>query len=90
MEISRQVAATELEELNVGTTDDPRTISIAKNLPSTTRFVMITLLYKYRDVFSWSHEDVKGLEPKFVHAQTDSGISNCHLIDGLKILDELQ
>ena len=31
MEISRRVAATELEEVNMGTTEDPRTISIAKN-----------------------------------------------------------
>ena len=52
MEISRRVTATELEEINVGTTDDPRTISIAKNLPSTTRSVMIMLLYEYRDVFA--------------------------------------
>ena len=31
MEISCRVAATELKEINVGTTDDPRTISIAKD-----------------------------------------------------------
>ena len=65
MEIPRRVAATEIEEINVGTTNGPRTISIAKNLPSTTRSAMIKLLYKYRDVFSWSHEDMKGLDPKF-------------------------
>ena len=52
MEISRRVAATELEEIKVGTTDDPRTISIAKNLPPTTRTTMLTLLGEYRDVFA--------------------------------------
>ena len=31
MEISCRVAAMELKEINVGTTDDPRTISIAKD-----------------------------------------------------------
>ena len=31
MEISRWVAATKLEEINMGTTDDPRTISLAKD-----------------------------------------------------------
>ena len=45
MEISRRVATTELEEINVGTTEDPRTISIAKNLPPTTRSTMIALLH---------------------------------------------
>ena len=34
MEISRRVAATELEEVNMGTTEDPRTISIAKKFTS--------------------------------------------------------
>ena len=52
MEILRRVAATELEEIKVGTTDDPRTISIAKNLPPTTRTTMLTLLGEYRDVFA--------------------------------------
>ena len=44
MEISRQVAATELEEVNMGTTGNPNTISIAKNLPPSTRTKMIALL----------------------------------------------
>ena len=26
---------------------------------------MIALLRKYKDVFAWSHEDMKGLDPKF-------------------------
>ena len=65
MEISRRVATTELEEINVGTTEDPRTLSIAKNLSPTTRSTMIMLLQEYRDVFAGSHEDMKGLDPKF-------------------------
>ena len=43
MEMSRRVAATELEEINMGTTEDPRNISIASNLPPTTRTEMIVL-----------------------------------------------
>ena len=69
MEVSRQVAAKELEEINVETMDDPRTISIAKNLPPTIRLVMFTLFYEYRDVFAWSHKDMKGLDPKFYQHQ---------------------
>ena len=26
---------------------------------------MIALLKEYKDVFTWSHEDMKGLDPKF-------------------------
>ena len=52
MEISRRVATTELEEINVGTMDDPHIISIAKNIPPIARSVMVMLLYEYRDVFA--------------------------------------
>ena len=69
MEISRRVAATELEEVNMGTTAEPRTISIARNLPPSTRTTMIALLGEYRDVFAWSYEDMKGLDPKFYQHQ---------------------
>ena len=65
MKILRRVAATELEEINVGTTDYPRNIFIARNLLPTTRTTMIALLGEYRDVFAWSYEDMKGLDPKF-------------------------
>ena len=58
MEISRRVTATELEEINVGTIEDPRTISITKNLLPTTRSKMITLLLEYKDVLAWPHEDM--------------------------------
>ena len=42
MEISRRIATKELEEINVGTTDDPHTISLVKNLAHTTRTTMIS------------------------------------------------
>ena len=64
IEISRRVAATELEEVNMGTTTEPRTISIVRNLPPSTRTTLITLLGEYRDVFAWSYDDMKGLDPK--------------------------
>ena len=47
MEISRRVLAMKLEEINMGTTEDPRNISIARNLPPTTRTAMIALLGEY-------------------------------------------
>ena len=37
MEISRRVAATELEEVNMGTLAEQRTLSIAKTLPPSTK-----------------------------------------------------
>ena len=69
MEILRRVAATELEEVNMATTEDPHTISIARNLPPTPRTTMISLLGEYRDAFAWSYEDMKWLDPKFYQHQ---------------------
>ena len=63
------MAAIELEEVNMGTTAEPRTISIAKNLPPSTRMELIALLDEYRDVFAWSYDDMKGLDPKFYQHQ---------------------
>ena len=60
---------TMLEEINIGTTEAPRALSIAKDLLPTARATMIKLLQEYKDVFSWSHEDMKKLDPKFYQHQ---------------------
>ena len=43
----------ELEEVSIGTMEEPRNISIARNLPPSTRTTMIALLGEYMDVFAW-------------------------------------
>ena len=58
-----------LGELNVGTPDAPRRLSIAKDTPTAEMATMIDLLHKYKDVFAWSHEDMKRLDPKFYQHQ---------------------
>ena len=65
MEISRRVTTSALEKVNVGTTTDPRLLSIAKDLHPSQKVAMLELLKEYKDVFAWSHEDMKGLNPKF-------------------------
>ena len=54
-----------MEEINIGTASDPQMLSIAKELLPDHREAMIALLTEYKDVFVWSHEDMKGLDPKF-------------------------
>ena len=65
MEISQRVMASALEEINIETASDPRLLSIAKELLPAQWAAMITLLTEYKDFFAWSHEDMKGLDPKF-------------------------
>ena len=49
----------------MGTTLYPRLLSISKDLLLDQKEAMLALLKEYKDVFTWSHEDVKGLDPKF-------------------------
>ena len=65
MEISRRVTASALEEVNIGTTAEPRLLSIAKELLPDQKKAMMALLTEFKYVFAWSHEDMKGLDPKF-------------------------
>ena len=44
---------------------EPRVLSIAKGLTLREKMTMTELLWEYKDVFAWSHEDMKGLDPKF-------------------------
>ena len=79
MEISRRVTASTLEEVNVGMTSDPRLLSIAKDLLPSHEEAMIALLKEYKDVFAWSHEDMKGLDPKFYNHKINQG-TNAKLV----------
>ena len=65
MEISRQVTASTLEEVNIETTAVLQLLSIARDLTSGEKTTMKKLLWEYKDVFAWSHVDMKGLDPKF-------------------------
>ena len=60
MEISRQVTASTLEEINIGTTAEPWLLSIARDLTPREKATMTELLREYKDVFAWSHDDMKG------------------------------
>ena len=69
MEISRRLTLTLLEEINVGNFEAPRALLVAKDLHPAEKAAMIALLHEYKDVFAWSHEDMKGLDPKFYQHQ---------------------
>ena len=49
--------------------DNPHTISIAKELKSFDKATMIVFRAEYQDISAWSHEDMKGLDPKFYQHQ---------------------
>ena len=65
MEISGRVTVSALEEINVGTEEVPRLMSIAKHLMPREKTVMTKLLREFKAVFTWSHVDLEGPDPKF-------------------------
>ena len=65
MKISQRVTTSVLEDINVGSIEAPRLLSISKDLMPSEKTAMTELLQEFKDVFAWSHEDMKGLDPKF-------------------------
>ena len=55
----------ELEEVNIGEEGQTQPILVAKNLPGEFKTDLAQTLREYRDVFAWSYEDMKGLDPPF-------------------------
>ena len=69
MTISQRVKASQLEEVDLDTTDKPRPINVAKELPNEEKKAMVALLTDFRDVFAWSYEDLRGLDPQLYQHQ---------------------
>ena len=54
------------ELIDFGTPDQPREIRIGSSLSPSKRSRLIDLLKSYLDVFTWSYEDMPGLDPSIV------------------------
>jgi hypothetical protein len=63
MEDGHQLAIDELEEINIGTPDDPRLVFISKHLSAKSKEEYKKFLSKNRDIFAWSYEEMPGLDP---------------------------
>ena len=64
MVVSQRVKASQLEEVNLGTTKDARLVQITKEMTLDNKTTMITLLKEFHDVFAWSYENMRGLDPQ--------------------------
>ena len=49
--ISQHVKASTLEEVNLGTDEEPRPVSVAKEMQPEEKMAMVELLKEYKDVF---------------------------------------
>ena len=55
--ISQRVKALTLEEVNLGSSTEPRTLKIAKNLASEERSALLGLMTEYQDVFTSDYRE---------------------------------
>ena len=69
MAVSQRVKASQLEEVNLGTTNEARPVHIAKEMTPDNKTAMIALLKEFHDVFAWSYEDMRGLDPQLYQHQ---------------------
>ena len=53
-------------QVNLGSQDHPKPISISESLSLTEREELRTLVREYIDVFAWNYEDMPGLDPQVV------------------------
>ena len=68
MKVSQQVQASALKEVNLVENDkgaESKTVMIAKDMAEVDKQRLTGLLKQYKDVFAWSFEDMKGLDPAF-------------------------
>ena len=76
MTISQRVKASQLEEVDLGTTDKPRPVNVAKEMPHAEKKAMTALLTDFRDVFTWSYKNMRGPDPQLyqhqIHLSTDA------------------
>jgi hypothetical protein len=49
----------EVEDCDIGTKEDPKIVKLSKYLPSQVKSKYFKLLRQYKDVFSWSYDDLK-------------------------------
>jgi len=51
-------------QVNLGSQDHPKSISISESLSLTKREELITLVRDYIDVFAWNYEEMPGFDPQ--------------------------
>ncbi|KAL2240212.1 UNVERIFIED_CONTAM: hypothetical protein Sindi_0662400 [Sesamum indicum] len=68
IELEEGVKATvnELKEVNVGDTEDPRSIYTSASLIPKDEETYIALIHEFKDVFASSYKEMLGLDPKVV------------------------
>ena len=66
LEDTRPQVKDQLEEVNVGTAEDPRPLFISALLPQSMKAELCELLHEFKDCFTWSYHEMPGLDRTLV------------------------
>ena len=62
----------DVEDVNIGTEDDPKVINIERTLSLESKYKYISLVKEYSYVFSWSYSDLKAYDTSIIqHTKKD-------------------
>lgn len=56
----------DIKVINLGTNEDKKEVNIGATLQDEVNTRLIELLHEYADVFSWSYQDIPGLDTDIV------------------------
>ena len=62
---SARVLEDELQDLNLGTEEDPKVVKISVHVEGEFKAELKELLMQYKDIFAWDYSDMKGIDPTF-------------------------
>lgn len=60
-----RVMEDELQDLNLGTEQEPQTVKISIHVGGQFKADLSNLLMEFKDIFAWKYTDMKGVDPRF-------------------------
>ena len=60
-----RVQEDELQDLNLGSDEDPQMVKISVKVEGQFKQDLIGLLQEFKDIFAWHYTDMKGVDPRF-------------------------
>ena len=64
MSKSSRVKEDKLEDLNLGSVEDPKNVRTSAKLTSEFKRNLRDLLFEFKDIFAWHYTNMKGVNPK--------------------------
>ena len=78
MQPNKIVEDNQIEDLNLGTSTDPKIVKLSKKVPEEYKEKYLKLFQSYKDVFVWSYEDLKTFDVNIIQHKIPLGRMQSH------------